>query len=76
MIRLVFDADTWKKTGDVGDNSQFWKKATVVSTYANPDHKVDTLCDVVFLHDGRISKGHFFTATKPILKETSNDLSQ
>ena len=62
-MRLVFDADEWDKTGDIGDNSQFWKPATILQTDA------EGVCTVQF-EDGRISKGHFYNATKPL--PTSN----
>lgn len=57
---LVFDATEWQKTGDVGDNSQFWKPATVVRRYRNFPHHREELADVIFDHrPTKISHAHF-----------------
>ena len=61
-MRLVFDAKSWEKVGDQGDNSQFWKPATVLKLYPKDG---DVLIDVMF-GDGTISKGHFWNATKSL----------
>ena len=58
-MRLVFDSEEWSKTGDVGDNSQFWKPAKILVASS------DGTCTVQF-EDGRISKGHFYKDTKEI----------
>lgn len=58
--RLVFDAQEWQKTGDVGDNSQFFKPAEILCIYAN-----GSVCDVKF-DDGRISRGHNYRVTREI----------
>jgi len=57
----VFDSDSWQKIGDVGDNSQFYLPARILSEYESGE---ETLIDVQF-DDGRISKGHFKKYTKP-----------
>lgn len=62
--RLVFDANMWGRFGDKGDNSVYWKPAIILRKYPYPNEK-DELCDVDF-GDGRISTGHFYSATKPI----------
>lgn len=55
MIK-VFDPTLWQGK-DVGDNSQFWKHAEVIRVYCDREGRL--LADVRFLHDNRISKGHF-----------------
>lgn len=59
---IVFDSQTWQKTGDIGDNSQFYLMAEVVKEYEKDG---DNLVDVRF-EDGRISKGHFKSMTKAV----------
>jgi hypothetical protein len=51
----VFDCNSWMKTGDIGDNSIFWKPVTIIR-----ERKVngEILVDVKF-PDGKISNGHF-----------------
>jgi hypothetical protein len=51
----VFDARLWGGR-DVGDNSQFWKWATVLDVEGHGKRKTAT---VRFDHDGRVSRGHF-----------------
>lgn len=58
---IVFDSDTWRKTGDIGDNSQFYVPVRIICEYEERD---ETLIDVQF-DDGRISKGHFKKYTLP-----------
>ena len=64
MRRLVFDCHEWSKTGDVGDNSQFWKPAQILQ---RDDYGENTV--TVQFEDGRISRGHFYSATKPITEK-------
>lgn len=52
---IVFDANEWMKTGDVGDNSCFWKPATIIR---ERESNGETLVDVQF-DDGRVSNGHY-----------------
>jgi hypothetical protein len=67
MKVMVFDSHTWSKTGDVGNNSQFWLEAEVLNERL---HKcpysgiVEAVVDVQF-KDGRISNGHFKTGINP-----------
>ncbi len=62
MQQLVFDAQEWVKTGDVGDNSQFWKPAKIIRTYFSRHlYHEEQLADVQF-EDGRISYGHHVSA--------------
>lgn len=55
---IVFDSNSWSKTGDIGDNSSFWKKAEVIRYRGD-------LVDVKF-EDGKISNGHFKSGIKII----------
>lgn len=61
IIMRVFDSKLWNWK-DVGDNSQFWKDAEIISVYTTEDGKL--LADVRFLHDDRISTGHFVAGMK------------
>ena len=53
---IAFDANSWMKTGDIGDNGQFNKEATVLRVRKLPDY--EWVADVVF-DDGKESNGHF-----------------
>jgi hypothetical protein len=53
---LVFDPAEWQVTGDVGDNSQFYKPAVIKRLYDYDGHEV---ADVKFDHVERISTAHF-----------------
>jgi hypothetical protein len=57
MVLKIFDNKAWNGK-DVGNNSQFWRPATVLNAYMSDNGK-DIFIDVRFHHDGRISKGHF-----------------
>lgn len=58
---MVFDADDWRRVGhDVGDNSCFWKRATVLKVYRRADSEM--MADVRFQEDRRVSIGHFSNA--------------
>jgi hypothetical protein len=59
--RIVFDSNSWQKTGDIGDNSQFYKPATVIRERTKDG---EVLLDVQF-DDGKASNGHFKRCTKP-----------
>jgi hypothetical protein len=56
-IMTMFDSSRWKR--DIGDNSQFWRPARVIRWYNDPGYS-DTLVDVEFLPEKRISTGHFW----------------
>ena len=63
---IVFDSHSWSKTGDIGDNSQFYKEAIVIEERKHVSmfySEVHDVVDVQFL-DGRVSKGHFKTSVK------------
>lgn len=54
--RLVFDGADWERVShDIGDNSCFWKPARITRVY----HRGEWLADVVFEHNGSLSRGHF-----------------
>lgn len=65
QFMLVFDNVLWGGT-DKGDNSQFWKPATIEKVYW---HDGDLVADVRFHHDGRQSKQHFVNAIKPLVMD-------
>jgi hypothetical protein len=60
---VVFDARLWGGR-DVGDNSQFWKSATIIRTYWDCDGNL--LADVQFDHDDRVSYGHFVDVMRDV----------
>lgn len=53
---IAFDSNSWMKTGDIGDNSCFAKRAQVLNVRQTDDG--EWLADVRF-EDGRESNGHF-----------------
>jgi len=53
---IVFNSQKWSKTGDIGDNSQFYQNATVNSV--RKDKEGRWLADVTF-ENGTVSNGHF-----------------
>lgn len=54
----VFDADAWREAGgDVGDNSQFWRRAKIVSVRIHAND--DATATVIWDHKPRTSSGHF-----------------
>lgn len=57
---LVFDPKLWNYK-DVGDNSQFYKEAAVLSVEPSGPRQC---AEVRFDYDGRTSKGHFTYAMK------------
>jgi hypothetical protein len=69
---IAFDGNTWMKEGDVGDNSKFWKSATVIrEREVNGEMLVDVLFD-----DGQVSNGHFKNTLKQIPIESTEVESQ
>lgn len=65
-IMNVFDSKLWNGR-DVGDNSQFWKDAEIISVYTTQNG--EALADIRFLHDDRISCGHFVNAMQEVSTE-------
>ena len=57
ITALVFDTESWGFK-DVGDNSQFWRLAEIWDVKKTTDTN-DLVATVHFLHDGRVSHGHF-----------------
>lgn len=67
---IVFDPKLWGGR-DVGDNSQFWKEAEILHIYRT--RYGEEVADVRFLHDGRISRGHFMYAIRRMCHESDGD---
>lgn len=65
VLRKVFDNVEWEKTGDVGDNSKFYRLALVGPSYYDHRDNIE-LADVLFLHNLRLSKGHFVASMRNI----------
>jgi len=63
MKALVFDGNKWFKVGDIGDNSCFWKPATILRERTT--EYGEKLVDVLF-DDGTVSNGHFKEGIKPL----------
>ena len=55
---IVFDCDTWQKTGDVDNNEKYYIKAKVIRVRKSKKYPYEWLADVKF-EDCRISRGHF-----------------
>lgn len=66
-IVMVFDSYEWDKTGDVGDNSQFYRPAKVLRYRT---HENELIVDVMF-DDGRESNGHFFKCVVPVKQDVA-----
>lgn len=60
--RLVFDSWEWELCGydDSDGNGRFWHPALLLARYTREDG--EELADVLFLHNGRISKRHVVRA--------------
>lgn len=63
-IHLVYDYRIWnKRKHDLNHNEDCWKKATIVKIYRDEPTSSfpngEEMADVVFLHDGWLSRGHF-----------------
>lgn len=70
---IVFDAKSWSKTGDIGDNSIFFKPAKVLKVRTS--NRGEWLADVEF-KDGTFSRGHFQSCMKPIKKNSEKVTAQ
>ncbi len=63
----AFNGAEWAKTGDVGDNSQFYREAEIIDLI---NHKSEIypseewVADVKWKHNGEISRGHFIHGLK------------
>ena len=60
---IAFDNQTWSKTGDIGDNSQFYIEATIIDVKYDKQNRI---CVDVKFDDGRISTGHFLDCINKI----------
>jgi hypothetical protein len=59
----VFDWKAWARTGDVGNNSQFYRLATVQSHYVDEETGCE-IVDVIFkTNPACLSCGHFLSMT-------------
>jgi hypothetical protein len=69
--RQVFDAKQWREAGgDQPDgNEQFWHNALILAKHMErpeaPGPRREELATVLFLHDGRVSHGHFTSMMRP-----------
>jgi len=64
---IVFDGDEWLEKGDIGDNSCFYKPATIVKVRKDREHPHEWLADVIFDYNkNRISHGHFQSGIKKV----------
>jgi hypothetical protein len=62
--RLVFDHLAWTLVGhDIGDNSCFYKPATIVKVRRSEGEWV---ADVLFDGEMRISRGHFISGFREV----------
>jgi len=68
MRVIAFDDILWNGR-DIGDNSCFYKPATVVSTYL--DHDKLLRVDIKFDHRDYISRGHFVSSLRRIDERSS-----
>lgn len=58
---IAFDYKSWSKTGDIGNNEQFFKEATIEKVYF---FKGEYVADIYWKHDDKISKAHFLKCLK------------
>jgi hypothetical protein len=67
-IVKVFNSTDWSKTGDIGDNSQFFQDAKILSMYRYKSYYgyEDWCADVQFLHNDKVSNAHFIWGLKKI----------
>ena len=55
---IVFDCNTWLKSGDIGNNEKYYIEAKVIRVRKSKEYPYEWLADVKF-NDGHISRGHF-----------------
>jgi hypothetical protein len=58
----AFNSSEWDKTGDIGNNEQFWQEAKVLKVYQKGYR---WLVDVKF-DNGLVSNGHFLDGVEKI----------
>ena len=69
MSVKAFDGVQWSKSGDAGDNSQFFKNAVVEDfrfSYNKVLGHINYVADIRWEHNDQISKGHFLETLKSI----------
>lgn len=60
-VVMVFDNLLWERNGGDSRTDDFFREASVLHVYPELG-----LANVRFLHDGRISNGHFISGIKDI----------
>lgn len=62
----AFNGTEWQKTGDVGDNSQFYNEAEIIALrwHNSMFGGTDYVADIKWKHNGEISNGHFVRGLK------------
>jgi hypothetical protein len=66
---MAFNGIEWQKTGDIGDNSQFYQEAKIVRLYFhnNVGYKGGDWCaDIQWKHNGEMSMGYFVSQLKQV----------
>jgi len=69
QVVIAFNGNEWAKTGDVGNNSQFYQEAAIleIRTVNNRTYPgTSVVADVKFIKSGEVSHGHFINTLKPI----------
>ena len=58
QIVIAFNGAEWQKTGDIGNNQQFYQEATIVDihTYGNM-YGVQPVVDLKFVKSGKMDYG-------------------
>jgi hypothetical protein len=60
---MVFDPQLWEQNGGDSKNDNFYREAYIIN--ANHGSGKEIIVDVYFLHDNRVSRGHFITHIYP-----------
>lgn len=73
-IVKAFNGYEWAKTGDIGDNSQFWQEAEIIDLRHHTSFYgyTDYVADLKWKHNGEISKGHFVRGLNKISHQRKN----
>jgi hypothetical protein len=70
LLIMVFDPVLWDRNGGDSKTDSFMRKAEVQKVYMSEGA---LFVDVVFEHDGRLSKGHYANMTEEIHAIPSRD---
>ena len=73
-IVKVFDGDEWLHCGDIGDNSCYYKPATITKVRKEKESPHEWLADVLFDY-GQQSNGHFQSGIKLLMEDPDNEFS-